>query len=268
MKLKIIRETSGKSFRIHRLGLHEIMSPGLVDRPEGTGDYLFMLFHDDVRIRDRRGDVIHPRGSLMIWAPGDGHVYGSEAAPWDHSWFHAAGRNIPQILRAARIPVGQPFAVTDPLILENFLLETAAELNGWRRPDETVLRNLFENFIRRLARHVFRKAERLAPAGLLALRAYVEEHFAEKLRLSELARRMGWSVPHLCTEFKRFFGLPVVQYLLQVRMNQAAYLLRDHNRRIGEIAAMIGYPDPYTFSKMFKRSFALSPRNFRRLVAR
>lgn len=96
----------------------------------------------------------------------------------------------------------------------------------------------------------------------------MEERFAEKLRLSDLARRVGWSVPHLCTEFKRFFGLPVVQYLLQVRMNQAAYLLRDHNRRIGDIAGMIGYPDLYTFSKMFKRSFGLSPRHFRRLVIR
>ena len=164
--------------------------------------------------------------------------------------------------------MGQVFSPGDPHVLENYLLETAAELNGWRRPDEKVLRNLFENFVRRLARHVFRKAERLAPAELLALRAYVEERFAEKLRLSDLARRVGWSVPHLCTEFKRFFGLPVVQYLLQVRMNQAAYLLRDHNRRIGDVAALIGYPDLYTFSKMFKRSFGLSPRHFRRLVIR
>jgi len=267
-KLRVMRETPGKSFRLHRLGLHEVMQPGLVDRPEGTSDYLFMLFHDGVRLRDKQGDLVRPSGSLVIWTPRDGHYYGSQSGPWDHSWFHCAGRDIAGILRAARIPVGQAFPLGDPLILENYLLETTAELNGWRRPDETVLRNLFENFVRRLARHVFRKSERLAPAELLALRAYVEEHFAEKLRLSDLARRVGWSVPHLCTEFKRFFGLPVVQYLLQVRMNQAAYLLRDHNRRIGDIAATIGYPDLYTFSKMFKRSFGLSPRHFRRLVIR
>ena len=267
-KLHVVRETEGKSFRLHRLGLHEIMSSGLVDRPEGTGDYLFMLFHDEARIHDRLGDFARPAGSLVIWTPRDGHCYGSESSAWDHSWFHCAGRDIPRILRTGRIPVGHAFPLGDPLILENFLLETAAELNGWRRPDETVLRNLFENFIRRLARHVFHKAEQLAPSELLALRAYVEERFAEKLRLSDLARRVGWSVPHLCTEFKRYFGLPVVQYLMQVRMNQAAYLLRDHNRRIGDIAAMIGYPDLYTFSKMFKRSFGLSPRHFRRLVIR
>ncbi|HEY8993741.1 MAG TPA: AraC family transcriptional regulator [Lacunisphaera sp.] len=262
-KLHVVRETEGKSFRLRRLALHELMPPSLVDRPEGTGDHLFMLFHDEARVGDRRGDFTRPAGSLMIWTPRDGHFYGSNLGPWDHSWFHCAGRDIPRILRASRIRVGEVIPLADPLILENFLLEAAAELNGWRRPDETVLRNLFENFVRRLARHIFRKSERLAPAELLVLRAYVGERFAEKLRLADLARRVGWSVPHLCTEFKRYFGLPVVQYIMQIRMNQAAYLLRDHNRRIGDIAGMVGYPDPYTFSKMFKRSFGLSPRHFR-----
>ena len=46
-------------------------------------------------------------------------------------------------------------------------------------------------------------------------------------------------------------------------MSQATYLLRDHNRRIGEIAEEIGYPDLYAFSKMFKRYMGVSPRSFR-----
>jgi AraC-like DNA-binding protein len=267
-RLMVMRETAGHLFNIHRLGLHEAMPPCLIDRPEGTGDYLFMLFHDEVRIGSRRENSLHPPGSLIIWTPRDGHFYGRETAPWKHTWLHASGRDIPRILRAAGLATGKPIVVADSLIMEKFLLEAAAELNDWREPDETVLRNMFENFARRLARHVFRKAERLAPAPLLALRAYIDEHFTTKLRLAELALRVGWSVPHLCTEFKRFFGVPLGQYLLQVRMSQAAYLLRNHNLRIGEIAGMIGYPDLYTFSKMFKRSLGLSPRHFRQRALR
>lgn len=48
-------------------------------------------------------------------------------------------------------------------------------------------------------------------------------------------------------------------------MNQATYLLRDHNRRIGEIAEAVGYSDLFTFSKMFKRHFGMSPKKFREL---
>ena len=245
------------------LGLHEMMRPGIVRRPEGTGDYLFMLFHSPVQIRSGGKDRSWPASTMMVWTPKDGHFYGDDLPAWDHSWFHCTGQAIPRLLRASRLPVGRPFAVADPSLLERYLLDTAAELNGWRGPDEITLRNLFENYLRAQAREVFDRREHLVPARLLEVRTEVEQRFTEKLRLPELARRAGWSVPHLCTEFRRFFGVPIIQYGQQLRMNRAAYLLRDHNRRIGEIAVQVGYPDLYTFSRMFKRGFGVSPREFR-----
>lgn len=252
-------------FQLHRLGLHEPMRGSLIDRPEGTHDYLFMLFHTEVRVRARDGEAIWPASSLMVWTPSDGHYYGTKQTPWDHSWFHCAGREIGAILKTHRIPLRQRIAMTDPALMEHFLLEVIAELSGWSRPSGKILRNLFENFICGLARHAFQKSERLAPASLLAVRAYVEQHFTERLRLGQLAKRAGCSSPHLCAEFRRYFGIPVIQYALQLRMNHATYLLRDHNRRIGEIASALGYPDLYAFSKMFKHYVGVSPRKFREL---
>jgi AraC family transcriptional regulator of arabinose operon len=265
VKLAFTRHDAEAPFQIKRLGLHEEMPPMIVDRPEGTGDYLFMLFHSKVRVRAHDSESIRGPSTLMVWTPEDSHYYGSPLLPWDHSWFHCTGREIASILKACRIPVGQCIAVTDPSLMEHFLLEVIAELIGWSQPDGKILRNLFENFILALARHAFHKSKRLAPASLLAVRAYVEQHFTERLRLGQLAKRAGLSEPHLCTEFRRYFGIPVIQYVLQLRMNQATYLLRDHNRRIGEIALMLGYPDLYTFSKMFKHYIGVSPKKFREL---
>jgi AraC family transcriptional regulator, arabinose operon regulatory protein len=265
VKLATTRHDAGAPFQITRLGLHEEMTPAMVDRPEGTGDYLFMLFHSETCVRSRDGESLRPPSSLMVWTPLDSHYYGNMEEAWDHSWFHCAGREIGPILRACRIPVGRCIAVTDPSLMEHFLLEVIAELSGWSQPDEKILRNLFENFMLALARHAFHKSKRLAPASLLAVRAYVEQHFTERLRLGQLAKRAGLSEPHLCSEFRRYFGIPVIQYVLQLRMNQATYLLRDHNRRIGEIALMLGYPDLYTFSKMFKHYIGVSPKKFREL---
>jgi iron complex transport system substrate-binding protein len=201
--------------------------------------------------------------SLMIWTPEDGHYYGNTQLNWDHSWLHAAGRDIPTILKKARLPVGKPFQLSAPSLMERYLLETVAELKAWGKPDATILRNQFENMVRMLARSLFDQPKQLAPAHLLELKSYIEEHFTEGLNLPALARRAGWSVPHLCTEFKRFFGISIIQYVQQLRLNQAAYLLRDHNWRVSEIASQVGYADLYTFSKMFKRSLGISPRGFR-----
>jgi AraC-like DNA-binding protein len=262
-RLFAVRRQNGKSFQMRMLGLHEKMPRGIVNRPEGTHDYLFMLFHSPVRIRTGGKDHDWPSSSMMVWTPKDGHFYGDTSAAWSHSWFHCAGSAIAKILKQSRLPLGKPFAVADPSLLERYLLDTVAELNGWRGPDEITLRNAFENYVRAQARQIFDRKEQLAPPGLLDVRTHIEDHFTEKLRLPDLAKRAGWSVPHLCTEFRRFFGVPIIGYVQQLRMSQAAYLLRDHNRRIGEIAVLVGYPDLYTFSRMFKRSFGIGPRDFR-----
>jgi AraC-like DNA-binding protein len=199
----------------------------------------------------------------MIWTPKDGHYYGSLDGTWNHSWIHCSGQQVGPILRSSGLPIGKRIAVHDPSVMEKYLLEMISEFSGWRRPDERILRNIFENFARAVARQLFDPPGQIVPDNLLRVRSHLDQGYAQPQRLADLARLAGWSVPHLCTEFKRFFGASIVQYLLHLRMNQAAYFLRDHNRRIGEIAGLVGYPDLYTFSKMFKRHFGLSPRSWR-----
>ena len=237
----------------------------MVDRPEGTGDYLFMLFHSEVRVKTTEEDHVCFSPSLLVWTPPDSHYYGNIDTTWDHSWFHCSGADVRAILKACDVPLRKCIEVTDTSLMEHFLLEVAAELNSWSQPDTKILRNLFESFVRALIRQAFHKSERLAPTRLLAIRSHVEQHFAEQLHLEDLAKLAGWSEPHLCTEFRRFFGIPVIQFVQQLRMSHATYLLSDQNRRIGEIADAVGYSDIYTFSKMFKRYTGISPRKYREL---
>ncbi len=74
--LTVSRQVPGAAFQIHRLGLREKMKPCIVDRPEGTQDYLFMLFHARVQVRTRRGeeswglagpDRGDPAGWPLLW---------------------------------------------------------------------------------------------------------------------------------------------------------------------------------------------------------
>jgi AraC family transcriptional regulator, arabinose operon regulatory protein len=265
VRLDVLQRNSKAALQIHLLGLHEKMRPGMVDRPKGTGDYLFMLFHSEVRVRSRDGETEWPPQSLMIWTPEDGHYYGNAQKTWNHSWLHCAGRDVGALLRTCRVPVRKRIEMGDPSLMEHFLLELAAELGRWNRPDPKIMRNLLENFLRAAVRQSIRRAEPLVPKRLLVLRSHLEQHFTERIRLTEVAREAGWSAPHLCSEFRRYFGIPILQFVQQLRMSRATYLLRDHNHRIGEIAAAVGYPDLYAFSKMFKRYMGASPRNFREL---
>ena len=53
-------------------------------------------------------------------------------------------------------------------------------------------------------------------------------------------------------------------YVIGQRLQQAAYLLRDRNLRITDVARQVGYEDLFYFSKLFKDRYGVSPREFRR----
>ena len=55
------------TFLINGIGIEELMRPGMVDRPRGTGDWLIMYFPVSCQIMEQQA----PDRSLVIWSPGD-----------------------------------------------------------------------------------------------------------------------------------------------------------------------------------------------------
>lgn len=258
----------GTAFSVRYLGIHETMNAGMVDRPHGTGDYLLMLFHTESQVRTTSGGELFQPSSLIVWEPKDGHYYGNPKRKWDHSWVHFRGKQVKGILKSNRVPVRRRIFLPDPSIIENGLNDIAGELRGRFEPDEHILLSYFEIIIRNISRQCSDSQRQPVPDIFMNVRGYLEQHYDGNIRLSALAKQFGFSVSHFCTEFKKHFGVSAGRYLHQIRMNQAALHLRDPNRRIKEIGEIVGYPDPYTFSKMFRRHFGSSPRNFRLMSSR
>jgi len=249
-----------RDFTIRGLGIQEPMKPGIVDRPRGTGDYLFMLFYESVDIRVDSAVHRVPPTHLMIWEPPDGHYYGTTREPWRHSWIHCDGTWIRDQLRENRIPVRTPIAFPDPTVFEKHVLELHMELTGYSRPDSTIARNEFQNCLRQIAR-IARTGEAAHPLSsrMVQLRHFLDTHYDSKITLAGLARRSNISVPHLSCEFKKQFGVSPIRYVISLRMGRAAYLLHDRNRSITEIAEAVGYEDLFHFSRLFKKHHGVSP---------
>jgi AraC-like DNA-binding protein len=65
------------------------------------------------------------------------------------------------------------------------------------------------------------------------------------------------------TKFKHYVKTSVYQYILQRRISLAARLLLDPRLEVGEIAFSIGFENPNSFSRAFKRIKGSSPIEFR-----
>ena len=72
----------------------------------------------------------------------------------------------------------------------------------------------------------------------------------------------------VCRLFKRFGQATPYQVLLRRKMNHAASRLQLPHVLVKEVAAELGYDDPFHFCRAFKRTHGLSPKHFRESATR
>ncbi len=252
-----------EDFRIDAFGIHEMMPPMIVERPAGTGGYLFVLFYDPVKIRlNGKMQPVNP-SSLMMWPRGSEHCYGQEKNEWDHTWIHFDGPWAGERLAECELTFGRIVQIENSMAMETCLWCLYAELINHQKPDPVILKNIFHNWLRELMRDAEEGAEPFVPEKVRAVKQYLDQHARSRITLKTLAEKSGMSVPHLSAEFKRFYGDSPINYLMGLRLQQARYLLLDHQLQISEIARRVGYDDIFHFSKLFKKHFGLSPRAMR-----
>ncbi|CAH1202278.1 HTH-type transcriptional activator RhaR [Paenibacillus allorhizoplanae] len=98
------------------------------------------------------------------------------------------------------------------------------------------------------------------------VREYIEEHFDNPdLSLSMLSEKFNMNASSLSLLFKSEFGEKFVVYLCQVRMEHAKELLRDGNLPIHEISVMVGYLQPISFIRTFKKTVGVTPGDYRKV---
>jgi AraC-like DNA-binding protein len=104
-----------------------------------------------------------------------------------------------------------------------------------------------------------------ASATFHRCRQYITRHFHRLRSLEQIAEECRIDQAYLCRLFRRFGHQAPYRYLLRLKMKSAADQLRDPNVLVKEVAANIGFEDPFQFSHAFKNIFGASPDLFRRL---
>lgn len=82
------------------------------------------------------------------------------------------------------------------------------------------------------------------------------------ITVESIAETLGIDRRYLVRIFKASMGMSVQSYLIKVRMEQAEKLLRD-KLPVNLVSELVGYGDPFHFSKMFKKYYGVSPSRFK-----
>jgi AraC-like DNA-binding protein len=92
---------------------------------------------------------------------------------------------------------------------------------------------------------------------------YIEEHFNRPLRLPQVAKRSGFSVPVFCRVFKRATGMSFAAYLNKVRVERSKPLLKNGRLNLLQVGQACGFQTAHQFIRNFKRWTGRTPGHFR-----
>ena len=91
---------------------------------------------------------------------------------------------------------------------------------------------------------------------------YVEQHYAEG-SFGELCKLLHYDGPFLSRQIKRKTGKTYTQLMQDKRMSQAAFLLKNTDRKVSDISLAVGYENISYFHRLFEKTYGQPPKAYR-----
>ncbi|MEW6995484.1 GlxA family transcriptional regulator [Colwelliaceae bacterium MEBiC 14330] len=108
--------------------------------------------------------------------------------------------------------------------------------------------------------------DRHADELIAEIQFWLGTNLASELSIAEIAQQFGMSQRSFTRRFKAATGIRATQYWQQLRIETAKDLLSSSNLSIQEVAAQVGYQDQGHFSRLFRQSLSLTPKDYRAMV--
>ena len=126
----------------------------------------------------------------------------------------------------------------------------------------SILYNVYYEGIRALGGAYSRSGELFSK-----ITSYILDNYTDpNLSLADISKFADISEVHIRRIFKAEANTTPIKYINFIRITQAENMLKSSNCSIAEISESVGFNDPFYFSRIFKKSFGISPSEFRNTV--
>jgi AraC-like DNA-binding protein len=241
-----------------------VHQPGFdIDRPDGSGDYLFVFFNLPAKVLDLSGFNSAASNTCILYAPGFKQLYHGEEI-LDNSYFHFHGENIVEWLELCGIPVNTAMSLGVLADLAPFIRETMNEQLRQEEHWQEVVSLLTCQFFVKLGRIAGRRREVTTYQGLQqerirTVRATVHSSLETKWTVPQMAQLANMSPSRFAALYPEYFKTTPLEDLINSRLDHAAYLLKQTSHTIDGIAELCGFSSAQHFSKMFRQRRGQSP---------
>ena len=260
---------------VHEIGLFSLHAKDLLlDRPEGSGDYLFLHFPASIKLKDASGLYLREENACIVYGPDSPQWYIPVKGSMLHHFVHFNGNDAQNLLDYAGIPVNTVFypretffiCQTLSLVLTEFVLDDPFH--------EDVTAQLLSLFLLKVGRSLALKTtaykqsaeDRFNQQRLEIIRFEMENNPGLKWSVDQMAERIHMSASHFYSIYRQTFGSTPMKDLETFRMRLARRFLVSTTDTISSIAEQCGYANVYYFSNVFKKTHGTSPKHYRRAI--
>ena len=190
-------------------------------------------------------------------------------ALWSLRWCHFYGPSMPAIYakycQRGGLPVLHPAQPGRYALLLEELHALAASSDYIRDMRINEKLNILLTLLMESSWHRGGHAAAPKKMEITRVKAYLDQHYEEKISLESMAERFFIDKHYLARLFKEQYGVTLISYLQQVRITHAKQLLRFSEKSIEQIGLECGMGELSYFSRVFKKLEGVSPSVFRNM---
>lgn len=230
-------------------------------------NYLMYLYSGEltVWIGDRQ-EVLHAGQAIVFYSELPYRYQSQTGEPILYYWMHITGTDARTLLQRCGLEDHKPMAIG---LQEELILCFQRLFSEFIRREECfdlcagALATQLCIMVGRLrARSEHRGGERTD--RLSASLHYIHRNYCEEISVARLAELEHLSTSQYRAVFRSVTGVSPRGYVTMLRMHRARELIVQTSLPFGEIAEQLGYRDPLYFSRVFRESCGVSPREYRR----
>lgn len=211
------------------------------------------------QIKSGQGFMIFPRQITTYIA--DQHL------PWEYVWIEFDGLRAKEIVELAGLSLDNPVYRAHSKELREEMKKEMLYMaeHGDESPFHLIGHlYLFIDYMSRSSVSMRLSSEgRVQDFYIKEALTYIEQNFQNDISVEGIAKSCGLNRSYFGRIFKDAIGKSPKEFIMDYRMVKATELLKLTDLTIGDIGNAVGYPNQLHFSRAFKHTYGMSPREWR-----